>query len=175
MRLFLVTRTEKGKKKRQTTRLSCLSTPDFGGSERFAAVAHKLGISLISGEKSRSAHDDKTVLHRFGDATQPFAGKTVILADDESATMGTLMQAVKAVKEGGATHIIAAIVHNNLPTDPAKRAELLRHLREAGAERIHFLDTQASGVLPEDLEGFLRTVPSAKAITTVLSTRAEAP
>ena len=30
-----------------------LGTPDFGGSERFAALAHKLGIALIAGQKSR--------------------------------------------------------------------------------------------------------------------------
>lgn len=85
-------------------------SPDAGGTERARAFAKRLGCTLAVIDKRRTGPNVAEVMHLIGEVRN----KTAIILDDMVDTAGTLTHAAKALKEHGATSIIACATHGVL-------------------------------------------------------------
>lgn len=83
-------------------------SPDVGGVVRARAVAKRLDDSdLAIIDKRRPRANEAQVMHIIGEVK----GKTCIIVDDLVDTAGTLCKAAQALKEHGATKVIAYATH----------------------------------------------------------------
>lgn len=82
-------------------------SPDIGGVVRARAVAKSLGVDLAIIDKRRPKANVSQVMHIIGDVRD----KTCILVDDIVDTAGTLCKAANALKEHGASRVVAYITH----------------------------------------------------------------
>lgn len=83
-------------------------SPDVGGVVRARAVAKRLNdADLAIIDKRRPKANVSQVMHIIGDVTD----KTCILVDDIVDTAGTLCKAANALKEHGASRVVAYITH----------------------------------------------------------------
>jgi ribose-phosphate pyrophosphokinase len=84
-----------------------VASPDIGGVARARALAKSLGLDLAIVDKRREKANQSEVMNIIGDVD----GKHVILVDDMVDTAGTLVGAAKALKEHGATGVMACCTH----------------------------------------------------------------
>ena len=83
-------------------------SPDVGGVVRARAIAKRLDdADLAIIDKRRPKANVATVMNIIGDV----AGKTCVLVDDIVDTAGTLCAAAAALKEQGATRVVAYCTH----------------------------------------------------------------
>jgi ribose-phosphate pyrophosphokinase len=82
-------------------------SPDVGGVVRARAIAKRLDADLAIIDKRRPRANVATVMNIIGDV----AGKCCVLVDDMVDTAGTLCSAAGALKQEGATRVIAYCVH----------------------------------------------------------------
>jgi ribose-phosphate pyrophosphokinase len=83
-------------------------SPDVGGVVRARAIAKRLNdTDLAIIDKRRSSHNQSQVMNIIGDVK----GRTCIVVDDIVDTAGTLCQAASALKQQGATNVIAYATH----------------------------------------------------------------
>jgi ribose-phosphate pyrophosphokinase len=83
-------------------------SPDVGGVVRARAIAKRLDdADLAIIDKRRPRANVATVMNIIGDVT----GKTCVLVDDIVDTAGTLCAAAAALKEHGATKVVAYCTH----------------------------------------------------------------
>src|SRR5579883_367330 len=83
-------------------------SPDVGGVVRARAFAKRLDdADLAIIDKRRPRPNESKVMNIIGD----IKGKTCILVDDMVDTAGTLCHAAQALKEEGATRVLAYVVH----------------------------------------------------------------
>jgi len=83
-------------------------SPDVGGVVRARAVAKQSGdLDLAIIDKRRPQANESQVMNVIGDVD----GKTCVLVDDIVDTAGTLCSAAQALKEKGATSVVAYITH----------------------------------------------------------------
>lgn len=82
-------------------------SPDIGGVVRARAVAKSLGVELAIIDKRRPKANQSEVMHVIGEVE----GRTCILVDDMVDTAGTLCHAAKALKDFGATQVLAYCTH----------------------------------------------------------------
>ena len=83
-------------------------SPDVGGVVRARAIAKRLDdADLAIIDKRRPRANGATVMNIIGDV----AGKTCVLVDDIVDTAGTLCAAAAALKEHGATKVVAYCTH----------------------------------------------------------------
>lgn len=83
-------------------------SPDVGGVVRARAIAKELGdIDLAIIDKRRPQANQAQVMHLIGDVKD----RTCILIDDMVDTAGTLCKAAEALKERGATKVVAYATH----------------------------------------------------------------
>jgi len=83
-------------------------SPDVGGVVRARALAKRLddaGLAII--DKRRPKPNEAKVMHIIGEVE----GRTCVIIDDLVDTAGTLCLAGKALKEHGATNVVACITH----------------------------------------------------------------
>lgn len=92
-------------------------SPDAGGVERARAYSKQLGASLAIIDKRREAANVSEVMYLIGDVTD----RDCIIVDDMIDTAGTLCNAAKAVKDGGARSVVACATHGVLSGDAVKR------------------------------------------------------
>lgn len=81
---------------------------DAGGAKMVAEYAGRMKLPLAIIDKRRSADDDKAEVRNVVGEVQ---GKDCIIFDDEVSTAGSLVEAVKLLKEFGARDVRAGIVH----------------------------------------------------------------
>jgi ribose-phosphate pyrophosphokinase len=140
-------------------------SPDAGGVERTRAYSKQLGASLAIIDKRREAANVSEVMYLIGDVE----GKDCIIVDDMIDTAGTLCNAAKAVKDGGAKRVVACATHGVLsgkaverinasvldsvvvtntipPNDAIRKCEKIRYLSIAPllAEAIRRIDSKDS-------------------------------
>lgn len=96
-----------------TDRMICVS-PDSGGVDRVRHYAKKLGCDLAMIDKRRTAPNVAKAMNVVGDVRD----KDVIIIDDIIDTAGTLIEAVKALKNAGARTVHACATHPVF-SDPA--------------------------------------------------------
>lgn len=84
-------------------------SPDVGGVVRARAMTKSIGgdVGLAIIDKRRPEPNVSAVMHIIGDVK----GKTCVLIDDLVDTAGTLCHAAEALKEHGATRVIAYATH----------------------------------------------------------------
>ena len=83
-------------------------SPDVGGVVRARALAKRLDdADLAIIDKRRPRPNESKVMNIIGEVE----GKTCVLIDDMVDTAGTLCQAAQALKDEGATKVVAYITH----------------------------------------------------------------
>ena len=82
-------------------------SPDMGGIRRARAYANRLGASLAVIDKRRTGANQAEVLNVVGKVK----GRQILIVDDMIDTGGTLIAAVKALKEKGAQDIYVSATH----------------------------------------------------------------
>jgi ribose-phosphate pyrophosphokinase len=106
--------------------------PDVGGSKRARNLAERLNVPLAIIEKRRIGNADRAeAINVIGEV----AGCTAVIVDEEINTAGTIVQAMRALKEEGAREIFAAAPHAVL-SGPA-----IERLRDAEYTELLFTDT----------------------------------
>src|SRR5690242_2346416 len=93
---------------KQSYRDMIVVSPDVGGVARARALAKRLDdADLAIIDKRRPRPNESKVMNIIGEVE----GKTCVLIDDMVDTAGTLCQAAKALKDEGATKVVAYITH----------------------------------------------------------------
>ena len=82
-------------------------SPDAGGVERARAYAKRLKVALAVMDKRRGGNHEIETIHVIGDV----AGMTALIVDDMCDSAGTLVRAVDALIEAGASRVLAACTH----------------------------------------------------------------
>jgi ribose-phosphate pyrophosphokinase len=93
--------------KRKNLKNPIIASPDIGGVARARSFAKDLGLDLVIVDKRRERANVAEVMNIIGDVK----GKDVILIDDMIDTAGTIVKAAKALKERGATSVMAFCSH----------------------------------------------------------------
>src|SRR5881296_644150 len=94
-------------------------SPDAGGAERARAYAKRLDAELAIIDKRRSDDGTAEVMNVIGDV----AGRTCIIQDDIIDTAGTITKAAGALKENGASRVLACAVHGVLSGQAIEKLE----------------------------------------------------
>ena len=94
-------------------------SPDAGGVERARAYAKRLDADLAIIDKRRSEDGHAEVMHVVGDVRD----KVCIIQDDIVDTAGTLQQASQALRDNGASRVVACAVHGVLSGPAQERIE----------------------------------------------------
>ena len=84
--------------------------PDVGGVERARALGQKLNVGLAIVDKRRPAPGKSQVMNIIGNVK----GKNCLLVDDIIDSGGTIVNAVKALKEKGAKEVYVYVTHGVL-------------------------------------------------------------
>ncbi len=87
-----------------------IASPDIGGVARARYFASKLGLDMVIVDKRREKANVSEVMNIIGDVK----GKDVILIDDMVDTAGTMVKAAAALKNNGATSVMAFATHGVL-------------------------------------------------------------
>jgi ribose-phosphate pyrophosphokinase len=87
-----------------------IASPDIGGVARARYFASKLGLDMVIVDKRREKANVSEVMNIIGDVK----GKDVILIDDMVDTAGTMVKAAAALKEKGASSVMAYATHGVL-------------------------------------------------------------
>ncbi|MEE3105101.1 MAG: ribose-phosphate pyrophosphokinase [Acidobacteriota bacterium] len=114
----------------QTDKFTVVS-PDAGGAERARAYAKRLGAELAIVDKRRSEDGTAEVMHVIGTV----ADRVCVIQDDIIDTAGTMQKAALALKENGASRVLACAVHGVL-SGPA-----LDRVNESALEQLIVTNT----------------------------------
>ena len=82
-------------------------SPDVGGVVRARAVAKQINADLAIIDKRRPTANEAQIMHIIGD----IKGKSCLIVDDMVDTAGTLCKAADALKDHGATKVVAYCTH----------------------------------------------------------------
>jgi len=93
-------------KKKELGPLTVVS-PDAGGVERARYFAKKMDAPLAIVDKRRIDVNVSEVMHLIGDVS----GRPALVIDDIIDTAGTLVKTAEALRENGATKVLAASTH----------------------------------------------------------------
>ena len=87
-----------------------IASPDIGGVARARYFAKKLGLDMVIVDKRREKANVSEVMNIIGNVKD----KDVILIDDMVDTAGTMVKAAAALKEKGASSVMAFATHGVL-------------------------------------------------------------
>ncbi|MFH1222868.1 MAG: ribose-phosphate pyrophosphokinase [Pseudomonadota bacterium] len=105
--------------------------PDAGGVDRARWFATKMNASFAIVDKRRSAPNEAKVMNLIGDVK----GSVALIVDDIIDTAGTLCNTAEAVKNNGATKVVAAATHGVF-SGPA-----LSRIHESVLDAVYVTDT----------------------------------
>ena len=94
-------------------------SPDAGGAERARAYAKRLDADLAIIDKRRTEDGTAEVMNVVGDVR----GRVCVIADDIIDTAGTIQKAAQALKDNGASRVLASAVHGVLSGPALKRID----------------------------------------------------
>jgi len=94
-------------------------SPDVGGVVRARGLAKRINAPLAIIDKRRERAGESEVMNVIGDVE----GRTCIIQDDIIDTAGTIQNAAWALKENGATRVLACAVHGVLSGPAIQRIE----------------------------------------------------
>ncbi len=113
-------------------------SPDAGGAKKARVMAKVLKAPLAIIDKSREIHNQVAEMHVIGKVKH----KDCILVDDMIDTGGTISEAAKALKKGGANDVYVCATHG-LFSDPA-----LKRLSDNSIKEIIVTNTIQQNKLP---------------------------
>jgi len=87
-----------------------IASPDIGGVARARYFAKRMGLEMVIVDKRREAANESEVMNIIGDVE----GHDVIMIDDMVDTAGTMVKAATALKNKGATSVMACATHGVL-------------------------------------------------------------
>ncbi len=96
-----------------------IASPDIGGVARARYFAKELGLDMVIIDKRREKANVSEVMNIIGEVK----GKDVILVDDMIDTAGTITHGAAALKEAGATSVMACCTHPVLSGPAYERIE----------------------------------------------------
>ena len=105
--------------------------PDTGRAKLAGKFAEMIGGGLVVLNKERPGHNQAKVTGVIGDV----AGKVAVMTDDIIDTAGTLCAGAEALREAGATRVIACATHA-LFNEPA-----LQRIADSAFEKVVVTDT----------------------------------
>lgn len=108
-----------------------VASPDVGGIKLARSYANRLNAGLVVIDKKRPKHNEVEVMHLIGDVEN----KNVLIVDDLVDTAGTLVSAVKTLKENGAKEIYGAITH------PLLSGDAINKINNSEITRIYVTDS----------------------------------
>jgi ribose-phosphate pyrophosphokinase len=117
-------------RRRRIPRLTVCS-PDVGGIKMARAYAKRLEADLVLIDKRRPRQNEAEVLNIIGDVR----GRNILIVDDLIDTAGTLVNAVKALRDNGAHEVFAACTH------PVLSGSALERLKNSGLSKLVVTDT----------------------------------
>jgi ribose-phosphate pyrophosphokinase len=94
-------------------------SPDVGGAERARAYAKRIDADLAIIDKRRSDDGTAEVMNVVGDVK----GRVCVIADDIIDTAGTIQKAAQALRDSGASRVLASAVHGVLSGPAMQRIE----------------------------------------------------
>ncbi len=95
-------------------------SPDVGSADEASYYARKLDLPLAIMDKRRKGDDEKAkILNVIGD----IAGKDALLFDDEVLTGGSMMEAMRLLKDNGVRRVMAGCTHGVFSGDAIERIE----------------------------------------------------
>jgi ribose-phosphate pyrophosphokinase len=106
-------------------------SPDIGNAKKARVYAERLGGELAIIDKRRVSGSEAVSYDIIGDVKD----KAVLMVDDIIATAGTIIQAVRIVRERGARRVIVTATHGVL-CGPA-----IDRLSEVGIDHLAVTDT----------------------------------
>ncbi len=106
-------------------------SPDIGGIKLARSYAKRLDAGLVVIDKRRPKHNQVEVMNIIGDVKD----KDVLLVDDLIDTGGTIVNAVKALRERGAKHIYGAITH------PLLSGNALERIKSSEMSKLYVTDS----------------------------------
>ncbi|MEE9303809.1 MAG: ribose-phosphate pyrophosphokinase [Thiotrichaceae bacterium] len=109
-------------------------SPDAGGAVRARALAKILGdsdVSMAIIDKRRPKPNVSAIMHLMGDVD----GRTCVIIDDLVDTAGTLCHAAEALKEKGATKVVAYATH------PVLSGDAIKNIEESSLDELVVTDT----------------------------------
>ena len=107
-------------------------SPDVGGVVRARAIAKQLGQSEFAIiDKRRPRANESEVMNIIGDVK----GRNCIIVDDIVDTAKTLCHAAKALKDAGATRVIAYATH------PVLSGQAVKYIHESVLDELIVTDT----------------------------------
>ena len=101
-------------------------SPDVGGIRMARAYAKRLGAGLAIIDKRRMSPEETEVMNILGKVK----GKNAVLVDDIVATGGSLIEAIKALKDVGVEKVFAAVSHGVLSGPAVERMAECKDLEE---------------------------------------------
>jgi len=87
-----------------------IASPDIGGVARARYFASRMGLDMVIVDKRREKANESEVMNIIGNVE----GKDVIMIDDMVDTAGTMVKAATALKNKGATSVMACATHGVL-------------------------------------------------------------
>ena len=106
-------------------------SPDVGGVLRARAMAKELGTDLAIIDKRRPRANVAEIMNIIGDVK----GRTCLITDDIVDTAGTLCNAAGALKERGATRVLAYAAH------PVFSGNAIERIRNSALDEVVVTDT----------------------------------
>ncbi|MBZ2188593.1 ribose-phosphate pyrophosphokinase [Alcanivorax sp. JB21] len=107
-------------------------SPDVGGVVRARALAKQLNdADLAIIDKRRPKANESQVMHIIGEVE----GRSCVLVDDMVDTAGTLCKAAKALKEHGATQVVAYCTH------PVLSGAAIANIKDSELDQLIVTDT----------------------------------
>jgi len=101
-------------------------SPDVGGVVRARAMAKQLGVDLAIIDKRRPKANEAKVMHIIGEVD----GRACVLMDDMVDTANTLCQAALALKNAGATRVMACATH------PVLSGRAVQNIQESALDEV---------------------------------------
>ena len=108
-----------------------IASPDIGGVARARYFASRLGLDMVIVDKRREKANVAEVMNIIGDVK----GRDVILIDDMIDTAGTMVKGAKALKEAGATSVMACCTH------PVLSGPAISRIKEGDLDELIVSDT----------------------------------
>lgn len=106
-------------------------SPDVGGVVRARAVAKQINADLAIIDKRRPTANEAQIMHIIGDVN----GKSCLIVDDMVDTAGTLCKAADALKDHGATQVVAYCTH------PVLSGPAIQNIEESNLDSLVVTDT----------------------------------
>jgi ribose-phosphate pyrophosphokinase len=105
--------------KSKNLRNPVVASPDIGGVARARYFAKTMNLEMVIVDKRREKANESEVMNIIGNVE----GKDVIIIDDMIDTAGTMVKAAQALKDLGATSVMACCTHPVLSGPAYERIE----------------------------------------------------